>query len=197
MIAGVVVCQLNLRKINMQYYCEMCDEYVLADRRKDNIYVCDKCNNKYPIERKEMRKEIQKDIKDPVNIKNENDFKLCIESKWGILLDRLPIVYGFDYACRKKDIIGWIELKNRRLNSYDFKDSMINLNKWIKAKELRDSTGIPTLLAVRYYDKDLYVKLIDDTPHTIRWGARTTKTRDWEDIGPAVHIPISEFKEIK
>ena len=28
--------------------CELCDNYN-ATRRKDNIYVCDKCNNKYPI----------------------------------------------------------------------------------------------------------------------------------------------------
>ena len=143
-----------------------------------------------------MRLAIQKNIKDSKTIKNEDGFKLCIESKWSMLLDKLPIVYGFDYACRRKDIVGWIELKNRKLNSYDYKDSMINLNKWLKAKELRDGTGLPTILAVRYYDKDLYVKLTDDTPHKIKWGARTTKTRDWQDIGPAVHIPISAFKEL-
>ena len=33
----------------IQYFCEMCDAYVLALRRKDNIFVCDKCNEKYPI----------------------------------------------------------------------------------------------------------------------------------------------------
>ena len=29
----------------------------------------------------------------------------------------------------------------------------------------------------------------------IRWGARTKNTRDWQDIGPAVHISLTEFKE--
>tara|TARA_Y100000593_G_C4160942_1_gene261971 strand:+ start:191 stop:346 length:156 start_codon:yes stop_codon:yes gene_type:complete len=29
--------------------CELCDEDVTAIRRDDNIYVCDKCDKKYPI----------------------------------------------------------------------------------------------------------------------------------------------------
>ena len=33
----------------MQYYCELCDTFKLAERRKDNIYVCDDCNKKYPL----------------------------------------------------------------------------------------------------------------------------------------------------
>ena len=37
-------------------YCEMCDTTNTAKRRKDNIYVCDKCNKKYPVPKKEMRK---------------------------------------------------------------------------------------------------------------------------------------------
>ena len=65
----------------------------------------------------------------------------------------------------------------------------------MKAKELRDSTNIPTILAVRYKDKDLWCALTDDTDMEIRWGARTKNTRDWQDIGPAVHININEFKE--
>ena len=145
-----------------------------------------------------MRKAIQKDINDKNVIKNEKDFKHLLEGRWNMCLNKLPIDYRFDYACvNKKGIVAWIELKNRNLHSYTFKDSMINLNKWLKAKELRDGTGIPTILAVRYYDKCLYIRLEDDTPHTIKWGARTKKTRDDQDIGPAVHIPISAFKEIK
>ena len=33
----------------MQYYCELCDTYKLAERRKDNIYVCKDCDKKHPI----------------------------------------------------------------------------------------------------------------------------------------------------
>ena len=33
----------------MIYNCEMCDSEKKAIRRKDNIYVCNECNEKYPI----------------------------------------------------------------------------------------------------------------------------------------------------
>ena len=33
----------------MIYTCELCDTEDEAKRRKDNIYVCSKCNEKYPI----------------------------------------------------------------------------------------------------------------------------------------------------
>jgi len=29
--------------------CEVCGESVVAFKREDDIYVCDKCNKKYPI----------------------------------------------------------------------------------------------------------------------------------------------------
>ena len=34
----------------MIYTCEMCDTEEKATRRKDNIFVCDRCDNKYPID---------------------------------------------------------------------------------------------------------------------------------------------------
>ena len=123
-------------------------------------------------------------------------FKRAIEKHWRCSLEKLPLDYRLDFALIKnKKIQAWVELKNRNLQSDDFNDSMINLNKWMKAKELRDSTNIPTILAVRYKDKDLWCALADDTEREVRWGARTKNTRDWQDIGPAVHIKLTEFKE--
>ena len=141
------------------------------------------------------RPEIQDDVNSSKHIAGEDMFKRAIENHWKCKLEKLPLDYRLDFAIIKKNkIVAWIELKNRNLNSYDFSDSMINLNKWMKAKELRDSTNIPTILAVRYKDKDLWCTLTDDTEIEIRWGARTKTTRDWQDIGPAVHINITEFK---
>ena len=142
------------------------------------------------------RQEIQKDINSSKHIAGEDMFKRAIENHWDCRLEKLPIDYRLDFALLKNnEIKAWIELKNRNLNSTDFNDSMINLNKWMKAKELRDSTNIPTILAVRYKDKDIWCTLADDTEMEIRWGARTINTRDWQDIGPAVHISLKEFKE--
>jgi len=143
-----------------------------------------------------MRLEIQNDIK--VNELKEKEFKTDIEKKWNCKLHKLAIVYGFDYAITKDGIIkGFLEIKKRKFKTTDFNDSLINLNKWMKAKELRDSTGLPTLLACRYIDKDIYCKLDMDTPYELKWGARTKNTRDWQDVQPAIHIPIKHFKELK
>ena len=142
-----------------------------------------------------MRDKIQNDI--AISELKEKDFKESIEKKWNCQLKKLAIVYGFDYAIIKSGkITGFLEIKKRNFKTKSFPDSLINLNKWIKAKELRDSTGLPTILACSYIDKDIYCSLKSNTPHELRWGARTTNTRDWQDIQPAVHIPISEFKDL-
>lgn len=145
-----------------------------------------------------MRTKIQNDIK--VCELKEKEFKESIEKKWNVQLNKLALDYRFDYIVIKNyKPIAFLEIKKRNFKTTDFYDSMINLNKWMKAKELRDSTGLPTLLACRYIDKDVYCKLemkILDEGYCVRFGARTKNTRDWQDIQPAVHIPMRHFKEI-
>ena len=143
-----------------------------------------------------MRDKIQNDIK-VCEIK-EKAFKIDIEKRRGCQLKKLAIVYGFDYAVVKgSEIRGFLELKNRNFITTDFNDSIINLNKWMKAKDLRDATGLPTILACRYKDKDIFCRLTMETDYKLKWGARTKNTRDWQDVQPAVHINIKEFKELK
>ena len=43
----------------MIYTCEMCDTEKKSTRREDNIYVCDECNIKYPMESNQFRKKKQ------------------------------------------------------------------------------------------------------------------------------------------
>jgi len=140
-----------------------------------------------------MRKAIQKDINDKKIQDAEDEFKIKIESTWHIALQKLPIVYGFDFAGTRTEVEAWLELKNRNFEIGKYGDTMINLSKWMKAKELRDTTKLPTFLCVRFEDMDVYTQLTDYTPMEIKWGGRTRLTRDWQDIGPAVHIPIEEF----
>ena len=143
------------------------------------------------------RQAIQNDINSSKHIEGEDMFKRAIEKHWRCSLEKLPLDYRLDFALIKnKKIQAWVELKNRNLQSDDFNDSMINLNKWMKAKQLRDSTKLPTILACRYIDKDIYCNLTDDTAYELKWGARTKNTRDWQDIQPAVHITISQFKDL-
>ena len=142
------------------------------------------------------RPSVEKDVFSEKHVKEEDYFKKDIENYWVCKLEKLPIDYRLDYAViREGEIVAWIELKNRKLYSDQYQDSMINLNKWMKAKEFRGISDIPTLLAVRYKDKDLWCFLTDEMDMEIRWGARTKNTRDWQDIGPAVHIKLTEFKE--
>ena len=148
-----------------------------------------------------MRTEIIKDVNNYVIQENERKFKRDIELIWHCDLEKLPIVYSFDFAfIRYNQIMGWIELKNRSFSSTRFQDSLINLSKWQKGIQLIETTGLPSVLGVRYTDVDLYYNFkkedIMSGKVKIKWGARTKKTRDWQDIGPAVHIPISLFSDI-
>ena len=142
-----------------------------------------------------MREKIQSDV--VAGELKEKEFKESIENKWNCQLKKLAIDYRFDYVVLKQgNIKAFLEIKKRNLRTTDYADSMINLNKWTKAKQLRDSTKLPTILACRYIDKDIYCNLTDDTNYDLRWGARTKNTRDWQDIQPAVHIDISQFKDL-
>ena len=148
-----------------------------------------------------MRVEVIKDVNNSAIQEAEYKFKRDIELVWHCDLERLPITYHFDYGViRYHQIQAWIELKNRGFESYRYPDSLINLSKWMKGIELYESTGIPSILAVRYTDEDLYYTLkkehIIDKRVKVKWGARTKKTRDWQDIGPAVHIPISLLTDV-
>ena len=142
-----------------------------------------------------MREKIQSDV--VAGELKEKEFKESIEKKWNCQLKKLAIDYRFDYVVLKQgNIKAFLEIKKRNFKTKDFPDSMINLNKWMKAKQLRDSTKLPTILACRYIDKDIYCNLTDDTAYELKWGARTKNTRDWQDIQPAVHIAISQFKDL-
>ena len=142
-----------------------------------------------------MREKIQNDV--VACELREKEFKKTIEQKWNCRLKKLAIDYRFDYVVLKEGKIkAFLEIKKRNLTTDKYDDSMINLNKWMKAKQLRDSTKLPTILACRYIDKDIYCMLTDNTKHELRWGARTKNTRDWQDVQPAVHIMMTEFKEL-
>ena len=148
-----------------------------------------------------MRVAVIKDVNNAKIKEEEYKFKRDIELVSHVDLERLPITYHFDYGVIRygNEVEAWIELKNRSFTSYQYPDSLINLSKWMKGLELYESTGIPSILGVRYTDIDLYYTFdkqdLVKGHIKVKWGARTKKTRDWQDIGPAVHIPISLFTD--
>lgn len=149
-----------------------------------------------------MRTEVIRDVNNAAIQEAEFKFKRDIELVWHCELERLPITYHFDYGIIRygRKITAWIELKNRNFESWKYPDSLINLSKWMKGLQLQETTGVPSVLACRYTDgRDLYYNLnpqhIKDGRVMVKWGARTKKTRDWQDIGPAVHIPIDLFSD--
>ena len=70
-----------------------------------------------------MRKAIQNDIK--YHELKEPEFRDYIQTRWNCDLNKLAIVYGFDYAIVKNgELKGFIELKRRLFESYKYKDSI-------------------------------------------------------------------------
>jgi hypothetical protein len=108
---------------------------------------------------------------------------------------KLPISYRLDFAaCRKgtKEIMGWVEFKRRYHKFGHFPTALFSLGKILQGLTMADITGIPFFLAVMW-DDDLRWMRVDMKDAKILWGTRSSKTRDQDDLEPAVHFPIDAF----
>ena len=74
----------------------------------------------------------------------------------GYDLYKLPIRYELDFAIYdrrdRQAIVGFAEVKRRKVMSDHYPSVMISLSKVLKAKQLTDTTGLPCYLLLRYLD---------------------------------------------
>jgi len=71
---------------------------------------------------------------------------------------------------------------------------MLSLNKIIHGMELARATDKPFLVVVEWNDMVGWHKV--EKVHSIRMGGRVDRG-DWQDIEPVVHIPVTDFKQLK
>lgn len=141
----------------------------------------------------EVRKLARPLYESPADLKNEESVLSVICEKWKSEAAKLPIKYGVDYMLlRSGDAVASCEIKCRTNPMEQYPDYMISLGKLIDAKAIRDLTGIPFLLIIRWTDKIGYWRLPDDPKVITRMGGRTDRN-DSQDVEPCAFIPIQDF----
>jgi hypothetical protein len=114
---------------------------------------------------------------------------------WKCEAVKLPIEMRVDFAlCRANKVVSWAEVRQRRRR---FDPYYINLQKWVAAAELAEVTGKPAFFVVCWPDWFGYVHA---DASLVKGDLLITGRRDrddWQDIAPAVSVPLSLFRELR
>ena len=120
---------------------------------------------------------------------------------WGCEAHKLPISYHLDFLLQteKGTPLIFLEIKRRNFFWNQYPDVIISLSKLITATNVKASTGLLTNFVVKSDDALMWFRLNEAQGRDdwIRVGGRTLNTRDSADIEPVVHIPVSQFKQVK
>lgn len=106
---------------------------------------------------------------------------------------------------RPKSFTGFVEIRTRNTYKEQYSTMMFSLSKW-KDMHLYAQSGQKVFFAV-WWRSSLgpsgkgeagYIEIHKGVRHHLEWGGRGKDTaRDPLDIEPMVHVPISEFKDVK
>jgi hypothetical protein len=132
------------------------------------------------------------------DLSNEAAVRMHIASKFSAEVNKVPLSYGVDSMVTKDgELVAWLEIKCRPGMTWgQYPDVMVSVLKLRAAAGLKASTGIDTYFVVS--DADGVIKcasLCNTSPKWIKYGGRTTQTRDSADIEPVCHIPLEYFSE--
>jgi hypothetical protein len=126
---------------------------------------------------------------------NEQAMARIISARYGCTMHKMPMKYTLDYAAQKDGrVIGFVEMRRRRIPMHKYSTYMIALHKVIKAKELSSVTGLPCLLAIQWTDR-LGIVDISKCEFEIEING-SMRRNDPQDIEPMALINIAEFQEI-
>ena len=126
------------------------------------------------------------------DLKKEKSLSDMISKSWRCELQKLQPRDPFDYAAvRDGKVVAFVEMKNRT-NEYGRYDTyMISMTKLMHAKNIKEATDIPSILAVKWTDSVGWVKLNNITTH-VTMGGRFDRN-DPQDVEPVCHIDMKDF----
>ena len=114
----------------------------------------------------------------------------------GLQFEKLPPKDVIDFAVLKEGkVVGFMEVKARSNASDHYPTFMISMAKFLRIKQILDSTGIPTALVVKYTDKVRRLWIAKDTLHFVEMGGRHDRG-DGEDVEPVVHFKTDLFTDL-
>ena len=126
----------------------------------------------------------------------EGKVKAILEAHWKAKLHKLPIAYKLDFlAEREEGTVAWIEVKVRTNAMRQYPTMMLSLSKFLIARQLTETTGLPSFLVVQWTDKLGFVDM-NQISYTVAMGGRKDRN-DSQDIDPSAYIAIDHFQEFK
>lgn len=139
--------------------------------------------------------EVEEDVRRELEVMNK------LKDKWNFEFNKLPIKYCLDYVMyRDRKAMAFCEVKSRNMNAETnakYGGFLLALNKWISAKNLYDTTGLPFILIFRLLDGDYYSSITDFSIHKGIFCYPPRNDRDdWQDQEPGVRLDVNMFKKI-
>ena len=116
----------------------------------------------------------------------------------GYELYKLPTRYELDFAIYDKrdggSVCGFAEVKARRIKHDAYPSVMISLSKVLKAKQLTDTTGLPSYLIILYLN--CLARLDFASEFEVRKGGRSDRG-DPQDADVCAFYQISDLRVIR
>jgi hypothetical protein len=124
----------------------------------------------------------------------ESKIATALSQLWNCNLFKMPKTSSVDFvSIRKGEAVGFVEIKNRTNKKNKYSTYMISKKKIDSAKQINKSTGLSTILVVKWADELGYVPLNKDYPE--RQGGRYDRN-DPADVETVVDIDILLFRTL-
>jgi|9_EtaG_2_1085328.scaffolds.fasta_scaffold56982_2 hypothetical protein len=124
----------------------------------------------------------------------ESKIATALSQFWNCNLFKMPKTSSVDFvSIRKGEAVGFVEIKNRTNKKNKYSTYMISKKKIDSAKQINKSTGLNTILVVKWADELGYVPLNKDYPE--RQGGRYDRN-DPADVETVVDIDILLFRTL-
>lgn len=116
----------------------------------------------------------------------------------GYELYKLPMRYELDFAIHDMrdggSVCGFAEVKARRVKHDAYPSVMISLSKVLKARQLTDTTGLPSYLIILYLD--CLARLDFASDFEVRKGGRSDRG-DPQDADVCAYYQLSDLRVIR
>ena len=124
----------------------------------------------------------------------ESKIATALSQLWDCKFFKMPKTSSVDFvSIRKGEAVGFVEIKNRTNKKNKYSTYMISKKKIDSAKQINKSTGLNTILVVKWADELGYVPLNKEYPE--RQGGRYDRN-DPADVETVVDIDILLFKTL-
>lgn len=123
---------------------------------------------------------------------NERLVATIIEGAWACELRSFGALSPIDwFAVRDGRVVGVLELKSRQHTSDKFATVFLNVRKWLALMLAEAGIGVPSIFAVKFTDKIMWVPVHDIEASRLRIGGCTRKVKSNSDVEPVIEVPVS------